>query len=189
MSGESTNRKNRSIVTGGGDTGETARLFGARVSKSHPQIECCGAVDEFSAALGLVRAARPKSRLNTALEEIQRDLIAAMGEIASEPDPSRPYARAGFPEVDEESVARLEREISRIESELPPFKDWVLPGGSPVGAALEVARVAARRAERRLVSLKEAGFPVRPVILRYFNRVSDYLWLLAREIEATEELR
>lgn len=184
---EEPRERSHSIATRGGDGGETALLYGKRVPKSHPQIECCGAIDELSAALGVARAAGGPPGLSSAIEGIQRSLIAIMGEVACDPEQLTRYRESSFSQIAPSDLEGLDQEIDRIEKLLPPFVDWVLPGSTPVTAALDAARATARRAERRLVELGEsAGFPVRSLILQYFNRLSDFLWLRAREIEAIE---
>lgn len=175
-----------SIVTRRGDTGKTDLLFGGRVPKCHPQVDCCGTIDEFSAALGVARAACPQYAKD--LIAIQKVLVAIMGEIACAADRMNRYYGSEFPQIGAADVEFLDRCVAEIEEVLPPFQDWVLPGTGPESAALEMARAVARRAERRLVALRdENAFPLRSVIIEYFNRVSDYLWLLARQTERAGE--
>jgi cob(I)alamin adenosyltransferase len=156
-----TARRAQSIATRKGDDGTTALLYGQRVSKDHPQIEAVGALDELNAALGLARARRPAGPAVMELERIQRDLVAIMGEVSCAETDSARYAASSFPKLD----------------------GWATPGANPAGAALDFARTVARRAERRLVGLAAHGRQLRPLLLHYVNRVSDLLWLLARETE------
>ncbi len=172
--------RHRSIATRSGDAGQTSLLFGKRVSKADPQLEACGALDELSAALALARATAPDHRASGQLQAIQSDLIAIMGEVATPPEAIERYAKSSFQQLDESHLARIDRELAKIEKALPPLKGWALPGVNLHEAALEGARAAVRRAERRLVALKEAGFPARPLLLQYLNRASDLLWVLAR---------
>lgn len=183
MSGESS-RRQRSISTGGGDAGETSLLYGQRVSKTHPQVEACGCLDELSAALGMARAiASADAGLQQELEAIQVDLIALMGELAAKPEDLQRYLESTFPKIDEPRLRRLGEELARLEEAAGELQGWALPGKNLLSASIEVARTTARRAERSVIHLRETGFPVRPVLGQYLNRLSDLLWLLARSAE------
>lgn len=184
--------RSRSITTRTGDDGSTGLLYGQRVPKNHPQIEAVGALDELNAALGLAKATIPGGtgapRLPGAdaatLATIQRELIAFMGEITcAESDEAR-YQASNFPKVGEAELARVDAIAATVEARQPKFDGWATPGANVHAAALDIARTAARRAERQLVGLPALGKNVRPVLLRYLNRVSDLLWLLAREAES-----
>ncbi len=172
-----------SIATRTGDSGETSLLYGKRVSKSHPQVEACGAVDELSAALGMAKAHCPSEKNRLQYEEIQKDLIALMGEISTPAEDLDRYNQSTFAKIDDGTLARIDREVAKAEGGGREFTGWAYPGENLHSAALEVARTTARRAERRLVAVRESGFPLRPLLLQYLNRVSDLLWLLAREAE------
>lgn len=165
------------IYTKTGDSGETSLFDGTRVSKSDPRVDAYGEVDEVNAWLGFVRAAGVDPELDAELARIQRDLFAVGARLA---DPAEKIAaRVTKAVVDEEDVARLEQLIDRLEDELPPLRSFILAGGSVAGAALHVARTVCRRAERRVVSLPP---PVEPIVLRYVNRLSDLLFVLARAV-------
>lgn len=170
-----------SISTRTGDTGLTGLLYGQRVSKDHPQIEAVGACDELNVALGLARAAGAS---DVVILPIQHDLVALMGEVAcAEADAAR-YAESKFKKLDDAALARVDADAAALEARGLRFDGWATPGATPLAAAFDQARVAARRAERRLVGLPAAcGRTVRPLTLSYVNRVSDLLWLLAREAE------
>jgi len=173
----------RSISTRTGDDGTTSLLYGQRVPKDHPQIEAVGCLDEFNAALGLARAicADPARRIE--LENIQRDLVAFMGEIAcAEADAAR-HAASKFTRVADADLARVDAAVAAIEARKVSFAGWATPGANPHAAALDAARAVARRAERRLIVLPRHGKTLRPLLLQYLNRVSDLLWLMAREAE------
>lgn len=173
----------RSIATRTGDDGTTALLFGQRVPKDHAQIEAVGALDELNAALGLAKSAGRDRLPQAGLERIQRDLVALMGEVAcAEKDTAR-FARSKFRQLGPPELAQLDRTVAAIEKRQPKFDGWSTPGANPPAAALDVARTVARRAERRLVGLRRHGRKLRPVLLQYLNRLSDLLWLLAREAE------
>jgi cob(I)alamin adenosyltransferase len=172
----------RSIATRTGDDGTTTLLYGQRVPKDHPQIEAVGACDELNVALGCAKAAGNEVA-RAELEMIQRNLVALMGELAcAEADAGR-HAESKFERIEDADLARLDAAIATLEAAGLKFDGWATPGANPRAAALEFARVTARRAERRLVALPAAGRTVRPLLLRYLNRLSDLLWLYAREAE------
>ena len=174
----------RSIATRTGDDGTTALLYGQRVPKDHPQVEAVGAFDELNAALGAAKAADTDPARRAALEHIQRDLVALMGELAcAEADAAR-YLDSKFPKITDADLTRLDAAVAALEARGLKFDGWATPGANPRAAALDVARAIARRAERRLVALATPGRTVRPLLLRYTNRLADVLWLLAREAES-----
>ncbi|MFZ5495151.1 MAG: cob(I)yrinic acid a,c-diamide adenosyltransferase [Verrucomicrobiota bacterium] len=177
--------KPQSIATRKGDNGTTCLLYGQRVPKDHPQIEAVGALDELNAALGLAKAMRPPGHDAAALEQLQRDLVALMGEVScAEADTAR-HAASKFARLGEADLARLDAAVAALEARGLRFDGWATPGANAYAAALEVARTTARRAERRLVALAAHGRHLRPLLLQYVNRASDLLWLLAREAEST----
>lgn len=173
----------RSIVTRTGDDGSTSLLYGQRVPKDHFQIEAVGAFDELNAAIGSAKASSPDPARKEVLEAIQHDLVALMGELAcAEADATR-YAESKFIKIGEPQLARLEAAIAALEAKNLKFDGWATPGANGAAAALDLARTAARRAERRLTSLPAQGRSVRPGLRQFVNRVSDLLWLMAREAE------
>ena len=178
-----------SIVTKTGDQGTTALMYKRRVSKSDPRVEACGAVDELNAALGLARAAPGAGSSGERLLAIQRDLVAAMGELATAPEDYTQYTRDGFAKVTPAMTAGLDAAVQELEALHIHFKGWAMPGADPVSAALDSARTVCRRAERRICALKLTGQLQNDEILAYFNRLSDLLWLLARRAEAPDSLR
>ncbi len=174
----------RSIATRTGDDGSTSLLYGQRVSKSHPQVEAVGALDELNAALGLAKATLPRRARRAELARIQTELVALMGEVAcAERDAAR-HAKSKFARLGAPELAALDAAVAAIEARQPPFAGWATPGATPHAAALDLARTSARRSERRLVGLKDHGRTVRPLLLQYVNRLSDLLWLMARAAEA-----
>ena len=173
-----------SIATRTGDDGTTSLLYGQRVLKDHPQVEAVGTLDELNVALGLAKATRQPGSDNGTLEQIQRDLVALMGEVScAETDVTR-YAGSKFAKINEPDLARLDAAVAALEARGLKFDGWATPGATPHAAALDVARTAARRAERRLVGLAQHGRVLRPLLLQYVNRLSDLLWLMAREAES-----
>ncbi len=173
-----------SITTRTGDDGTTGLLYGQRVPKDHPQIEAVGACDELSAALGAAKAQRADPAVRALLAEVQRALVALMGEVAcAESDVAR-HAKSALAKVGEEDVRRLDAAVAALEAAGLKFDGWATPGANPGAAALDLARVAARKAERRLAGLPRHGRNIRPEPGRYLNRLSDLLWLLARQAES-----
>jgi cob(I)alamin adenosyltransferase len=165
------------IYTRTGDGGDTSLFGGTRVRKDDPRVDAYGEVDELNAWLGFVRAARLDADLDEPLVHIQRDLFALGAQLA---DPSDAVsARATKAALGDADVERLERLIDRLEEELPPLRKFILAGGTSAGAALHVARTVCRRAERRITALDP---PVDARLLRYVNRLSDLLFVLARVV-------
>lgn len=174
----------RSIATRTGDDGSTSLLYGQRVPKDHFQIEAVGAFDELNAAIGLAKAHSAWTELKTELELIQKDLVALMGELACAESDAARYAESRFARIGEEQLKRVDAAVTALEAKGLKFDGWATPGGNVTAAALDLARTAARRAERRLTSLPAQGRTVRPVVREFVNRVSDLLWLMARDAEA-----
>jgi cob(I)alamin adenosyltransferase len=173
------------IYTRTGDDGTTGRLFGGRVSKADAVPDALGAIDEVVAALGLARAlADPASALSATLLELQRDLFVVGADLASNPS-ERGRLEPGVSRVTDDMVARLESAIDDLVAAHPLPNAFIVPGAGPASAALDVARAVARRAERRVVALRGDGTEVSDAVLRYVNRLSDLLFVLAR-IEAGE---
>ncbi len=167
------------IYTRGGDRGQTSLGDGARVAKHDPRVAAFGTVDEANATLGLVRL-HTEGALDAILARVQNDLFDLGADLcrpASDPgggDPARGALR-----VSAAQVVRLEAEIDDINAHLAELDSFVLPGGSPAAAALHLARTVARRAEREITALAEAE-TVNPEAVRYINRLSDLLFVLAR---------
>ena len=165
------------IYTKTGDAGETSLFDQSRVSKADARVDAYGEVDEVNACLGVARAARVDDDISALLESIQKDLFALGARLA---DPSAKIAnRVTKAAIGDEDVKRLEEAIDRLETELPPLRRFILPGGSPAGAALHLARTVCRRAERRSVGLQAE---VEPAVIVYLNRLSDLLFVMARVV-------
>jgi cob(I)alamin adenosyltransferase len=165
------------IYTRTGDAGETSLFDGTRVRKHDPRVDAYGEIDELNAWLGFARASGTDPSLDGELVTIQRDLFALGAQLADPAD--KIAARVTKAVIDDAHVERLESLIDRLEAELPPLRRFILAGGTPAGAALHVARTVCRRAERRMVALDP---PIDPVLLRYVNRLSDLLFVLARAV-------
>lgn len=171
------------IYTKTGDEGETGLFGGGRVRKDHPRIAAYGTLDEFNATLGVVRAELARSAdldpamataLDSLLGTVQNHLFDLGAELAAPESGAKGTQLIQQPHVDE-----LERAIDDYESRLPPLRQFILPGGTAVAAQLHVARCVCRRAEREIVSLA-AEHPLRDLPIRYVNRLSDLLFVLAR---------
>ena len=162
------------IYTKTGDAGETGLFGGARVSKASDRVDTYGEVDELNAVLGRVRLHAFGDENDALLATIQSQLFDVGAELSSPGKKS-----VGIELVSEAEIEPMERAIDRAETELAPLRTFVLPGGAPLAADLHVARTVCRRAERRLVALA-AVEPVRPELIRYLNRLSDLLFVLAR---------
>jgi cob(I)alamin adenosyltransferase len=169
-----------SIVTKTGDKGETALMYGRRVTKTHPRVEAYGSVDELTAALGLVRAAAIDNFVNEQVFAVQKDLIVLMGELATAAEDLDRYAKDGFSSTTAAMVDRIGSVIEDLERDKSLYpKDWVIPGSNQSSAALDFARTVCRRAERRVTELEK----INPEVLRYLNRLSDLCWILGRYCE------
>jgi cob(I)alamin adenosyltransferase len=164
------------IYTKTGDTGQTSLFDNTRVSKSDVRVDAYGEVDELNALLGTVCASGIDVDLNTEIEMIQKELFAIGARLA---DPqSRIAERVKKAVVEDKDVARLERLIDTLETEVPPLRRFIIPGGSTSGALLHLARTVCRRVERRVVAL--APDAVDAIVIVYLNRLSDLLFVMAR---------
>ncbi len=166
------------IYTRTGDGGETSLFGGGRVPKDDARVDAYGQVDELNATLGLACATEPQQFERELLESIQQDLFSVGGLLAS-PEPHRVSKALEKAQVTSQRVEELERAIDRIEGTLPPLEHFILPGGTLKAASFHVARTVCRRAERSVVAL-HAHAPIPDEILRYLNRLSDLLFMLAR---------
>jgi cob(I)alamin adenosyltransferase len=166
------------IYTKTGDGGDTGLLGGGRVRKDDPRVAAYGQVDELCAFIGFALALEPQAFAREALERIQRDLFTMGAELATPEPATLGKVLPGSP-IGEPEIAALERIIDGHEGELAPLVHFILPGGTPKAAALHVARTVCRRAERAVVSLAD-GARLSPAIVKYLNRLSDLLFVLAR---------
>ena len=165
------------IYTRRGDRGETDLFGGPRVAKDHLRVEAYGTVDELNAALGAALAGTAHEDIRDLAHSIQATLFD-LGAYLSSPEAERPKA-SGVREPSAAEVDALEARIDAFEEELEPLRNFVLPGGSSSAAAFHLARTVCRRAERRVVSL-DRETPLEAPPLRYLNRLSDLLFVLAR---------
>ncbi len=158
------------IYTRTGDKGETSLFGGARVPKDDPRIDAYGTVDELNAFIGVARASWPDAPFDAQLASVQRDLFDIGAQLAS---PGKDRYHGASPS----RVTELEHAIDAMETELPPLKNFVLPGGTPTAAYLHASRTICRRAERLVVAL---GDEESKNSIVYLNRLSDYLFVAAR---------
>ncbi len=177
------------IYTKTGDEGETGLFGGGRVRKDHPRIAAYGTLDEFNAVVGVVRAELARSAdldpamataLDALLGTVQNHLFDLGAELAAPQSVAKgPSDTKGAQLLQQQHVDELERAIDDYQSRLAPLRQFILPGGTAVAAQLHVARCVCRRAEREIVSLA-AEHPLRDLPIRYVNRLSDLLFVLAR---------
>jgi cob(I)alamin adenosyltransferase len=168
------------IYTKTGDKGDTGLFGGGRVPKDHPRVEAYGDVDELNAVLGWARSVEMMPRIDEVLAPIQRDLFS-LGALLATPQPDKVKQQLEKARLDDQRIAELERAIDEGEAELEPLQAFILPGGTHKSAALHVARTVCRRAERRVIALREhPDITVPPIVVIYLNRLSDLLFVLAR---------
>ena len=172
------------IYTKTGDGGETGLFGGGRTPKDSPRVAAYGDVDELNAVLGLARALAPEELADALLQTVQRDLFTIGAELATpDPDKARKALSRSGAAIGDSNIAALEEAIDTHESRLEPLKNFILPGGTPKAAALHLGRTVCRRAERAVVALARHE-QISPAILRYLNRLSDLLFVLARAANA-----
>jgi cob(I)alamin adenosyltransferase len=171
------------IYTRTGDEGETGLFGGGRVPKTHLRVEAYGTVDELNAHLGRVVASVADSGVRERLETVQHDLFA-LGAILASPPSEGGERNPHVPPMPRHRIADMEGWMDAAEDELPPLRAFIVPGGTQGGAELHVARTVCRRAERRVVEMAsseaDAADPETEHLVRYLNRLSDLLFVLAR---------
>ena len=168
-----------SIITRGGDGGQTRLFSGQLVSKADAQVEAYGTIDELNSFLGLARSACDNAEINAVLERMQRETFIVGAELAATPEVALRLKNKVTPEM----TAALDADAAVIEKMEGVLGDWALPGATFAGAAIDVARSVARRAERCAVRLAATGGVPNDEVIRYLNRLSDVLWLLGRKLE------
>lgn len=167
------------IYTKTGDKGSTALIGGTRIPKNHIRIEAYGTVDELNSWLGVISDQRESMSEYSLLKEIQNRLFVVGSSLAC--DPSK-ETKMILPDLIEEDVLSLEQAIDAMNERLPDLKNFVLPGGHLHASHIHVARCVCRRAERIVVGMKEHNEPVEDIVIRYLNRLSDYLFVLSRHV-------
>jgi len=160
-------------------------MYGRRLQKMDRRVEAYGTVDELNAALGLVRATAKAELIQRTVLAVQKELVVLMGELAVADEDRERYQRDGYGLVTSAMVDRLTAVVDDLEQNHHiSFKHWATPGHTLDAATLDVARTVCRRAERRVVGLGHSTEYVNPESIRYLNRLSDVLWLLARYAES-----
>ncbi|HEX4877848.1 MAG TPA: cob(I)yrinic acid a,c-diamide adenosyltransferase [Chitinophagaceae bacterium] len=165
------------IYTKTGDKGTTSLIGGTKVPKSHMRIEAYGTIDELNSYIGLCADMLTDKHNKHLLREIQDRLFTIGSSLACDPIKE---PRMRLPDLKDEDILLLEKEIDRMDTEMPPMKNFILPGGHPTVAHLHIARCICRRAERCCVKLELESLEVDQIILKYLNRLSDYLFVLSR---------
>lgn len=175
------------IYTKTGDKGTTGLFGGTRVPKNHIRIEAYGTLDELNSFIGLIRDQDIFAAAKSELLKVQHDLFTAGAVLATDPEKAKlknGKDRLQIPHITEEDITFLETAIDRMEQELEPMTHFILPGGHTTVSYCHIARSVCRRAERNCVTLSENA-PVEEVIIQYLNRLSDYLFVLARMLTKT----
>ncbi len=167
------------IYTKTGDTGSTSLVGGTRLSKAHMRIEAYGTVDELNACIGLLRDQPVNEHRRHELKEIQDRLFTIGSHLAAEN--SMTFSK--LPDLHESDSELLEKLMDQMDADLPPLRAFVLPGGHPSVSFGHVARTVCRRAERTIIYLHEHE-PVEAILIKYINRLSDYLFVLCRKMTA-----
>jgi cob(I)alamin adenosyltransferase len=163
------------IYTKTGDKGQTSLIGGTRVSKAHLRIESYGTVDELNSYIGLVKDQKVNELRQDFLKEIQDRLFTIGASLASDPEKSK----MKIPDLLESDVVSLEKEMDKMNEILPELRSFILPGGHPSVSYGHIARCVCRRAERLVIALSEQEF-VAELVIKYLNRLSDYLFTLCR---------
>jgi cob(I)alamin adenosyltransferase len=165
------------IYTKTGDKGTTSLIGGTKVPKSHLRIESYGTIDELNSFIGLVSDHHADAHTKQVLNEIQDRLFTIGSSLACDPDKE---PKLKIPDLKQGDVEFLEKEIDKMNESLPPMKSFILPVGHVAVSATHVARTVCRRAERNCVNMQQQKMEMEPLILIYLNRLSDYLFVLAR---------
>jgi cob(I)alamin adenosyltransferase len=165
------------IYTKTGDKGKTSLIGGTKVYKSDPRIEAYGTVDELNSFIGLCLDHLKSHNINNVLPEVQDRLFTIGSALACDPEKE---TKLKIPDLHEADIELLEKEIDKMNEVLPTIKSFILPGGHVAVATLHVARTVCRRAERCCVKMQKKELEVESLIIKYLNRLSDYLFVLAR---------
>ena len=167
------------IYTKAGDQGKTSLIGGTRVPKSHIRIESYGTVDELNSFIGLLNDLVLDAKINADLKEIQDRLFTVGSSLACDPEKE---SALRIPDLKEEDILRLENAMDAMNEVLAPMKSFIIPGGHQAISTAHIARCVCRRAERWCVNMQEEDLFVETLVIKYLNRLSDYLFTLARYI-------
>jgi len=165
------------IYTKTGDLGQTGLIGGTKVPKSHLRIEAYGTIDELNSYIGLVNDHLTNLHSKKMLKEIQDRLFTVGASLACDPEKE---PKMKIPDLKEEDILLLEKEMDAMDEKLPTMKSFILPGGHVAVSVIHIARCVCRRAERICVNMKEHELYIEPIVIKYINRLSDYLFVLAR---------
>ena len=165
------------VYTKTGDKGQTSLIGGTRVPKHHIRIEAYGTVDELNSYIGLIRDQKLDEHTTSTLIEIQDRLFTIGSSLASDPEKSK----MKIPDLKEEDIIFLEKEMDKMDETLPEMRSFVLPGGHTTVSYCHIARCVCRRAERLTIHLASTDF-VADLVVKYLNRLSDYLFVLSRKL-------
>ena len=165
------------IYTKTGDKGTTSLIGGTKVPKSHLRIEAYGTVDELNSYIGLCKDLLTDKQSKTILQEIQDRLFTIGSSLACDPEKE---PKMKIPDLKEDDITLLEKQIDGMNETIPPMKSFILPGGHPSVSHLHIARCICRRAERCCVRLEFEKEEIESIIIKYLNRLSDHLFVLAR---------
>ncbi len=165
------------IYTKTGDKGETSLIGGTRVPKYHDRIEAYGTIDELISYIGLIRDQKIDDHAISKLIEIQDRLMTCASILATDCD----NCNVKIPEIYDRDIEALEKEIDKMENDLPPLRSFILPGGHPIVSYCHIARNICRRAERISIKVQDQ-FKYSEKVIQYLNRLSDYLFVLSRKL-------
>ncbi len=165
------------IYTKTGDEGKTSLIGGTKVSKSHRRIEAYGTIDELNSFIGFSQDHLKAHDIKNVLAEIQDRLFTIGSALACDPEKE---TKLKIPDLHEEDITLLEKEMDQMNEMLPAMRSFILPGGNVAASTLHVTRCVCRRAERLCVRLQKKKEEIGPLVIKYLNRLSDYLFVLAR---------
>lgn len=165
------------IYTKTGDKGETALFGGKRVPKSHLRVDAYGTVDELNAFIGLLRDTVEDTQVKDLLATVQHRLFSVGAHLASDPD-----KKILAPDLLPADISLLENDMDKMDSALPPLRNFILPGGHSAVSTCHICRTVCRRAERLVVGLAQSGATVDDLVVQYLNRLSDWFFVLSRKL-------
>jgi cob(I)alamin adenosyltransferase len=173
------------LYTRGGDKGETSLYGASRVPKDSPRVDAYGTIDELNSCIGVALASCKHDEISSPLKRIQAELFTAGADLATELSTK---GEVRVPRIQKSETERLEKMVDELQEKLPRLTSFILPGGSQLSSALHLARAVCRRAERRVVALNRAE-RINPEMVPYFNRLSTYLFNLARYANVLEGVK
>jgi cob(I)alamin adenosyltransferase len=178
-------KSRRNLYTRGGDKGETSLYGTSRVLKDSPRVDAYGTIDELNSCIGVALAGCKHKEVSKPLKRIQAELFTAGADLATEVDSK---GRSTVPRIESKDTEHLERMIDELQRKLPRLTSFILPGGTELSSLLQLARAVCRRAERRVVELSHSE-KINPELVPYLNRLSTYLFNLARYANVLEGVK